>query len=78
MALIVKKTPDVEVSASELRQLRDEYQRSFMPYAGAPPDFDEWATAKIQRRRQQVKNAPASLVDYYPVHRSGGARREEG
>ena len=60
MAIHVKKTPDIEVSASELRQLRDEYAQAFMFYAGTPPDFEEWAIARIQRERAVRPSSPST------------------
>ena len=51
MPIHVTKTPDVYISASELRRLWDEYQQVFMFYAGTRPDFEEWAIARIQRKR---------------------------
>lgn len=49
MAIILKKTPDIEVSATTLNRLRYEYQQAFMMYCGPVPDFDEWATAKLAK-----------------------------
>ena len=52
MPIHITKTPDVHISASELRRLRAEYEQAFMFYAGTPPDFEEWAIARIQRERE--------------------------
>jgi hypothetical protein len=54
MPIHITETPDVSISRSELLRLRQEYDRSFMMYAGPLPDFEEWAIAKIQRRRAQL------------------------
>ena len=64
MPIHVTKTPDIEVSASELRRLRDEYAQAFMFYAGTPPDFEEWAIAKIQRQRSGKTNANQPPAHY--------------
>lgn len=50
MSIHITKTPDVHISASEYQRLLAEYERSFMFYAGTPPDFEEWAIARIQRQ----------------------------
>ena len=52
MPIHVTKTPDVPISASELRRLEEEYRQAFMMYCGTPPDFEEWAIARIQRKRE--------------------------
>ena len=53
MPIHVKETPHVTISASELRRLKAEYEQAFMMYAGTPPDFEEWAIARIQRLRSK-------------------------
>ena len=55
MTIHVIKTPDVYISASGYKRLQAEYQQAFMVYAGTPPDFDEWAIARIRRWRDNNK-----------------------
>ena len=50
MPLIVKPTPTIEISASDLARLKYQYQQAFQFYCGAPPDFDEWAIARLQSK----------------------------
>lgn len=57
MPLKIKETQTVEASASEMRRLRHEYQQEFMGYCGAPPDFEEWAIARLHRERDALKDA---------------------
>lgn len=51
MPIHVVETPSIYISASKLRQLQGEYQQAFSMYCGTPPDFEEWAIARIQRER---------------------------
>ena len=42
MPIHLKKTPNVYLTATELKRYREQYRREFSFYAGTPPDFEEW------------------------------------
>ena len=54
MPLIVTKTPNVHITATELRRLEDEYEATFRMYIGTPPDFEEWAIKRIQSQQKEL------------------------
>ena len=51
MSIRIAKTPDIIITASQYKRLQKEYQQAFMMYSGTPPDFEEWAIARIQKER---------------------------
>lgn len=53
MTINIIKQPDVNVTESELRQYRADYERDHMFYAGTPPTLEEYI-----RRKQGAKTKP--------------------
>lgn len=50
---VIDQKPDVHVTESELRRFRDEYQRTYMFYAGTPPTLEDFI-----RNRRACDNEP--------------------